>query len=81
MAKRKEKKLQTDPRVVAKLADEREGENWRFQTFLQGIDLEPERLDALRAPQSSDRALIGINRTGPRSPEGVRGHFEASKVS
>jgi hypothetical protein len=27
-------RLQTDPKVVAKLAEEREDANWRFRTFL-----------------------------------------------
>lgn len=40
-------KLQTDPKVVAKLAEEREEANWRFRTFLKGIDLEIEELDAI----------------------------------
>lgn len=40
-------KLQTDPDVVAKLAEEREEENWRFRTFLKGLDLEIEELDAI----------------------------------
>ncbi len=40
-------KLQTDPKVVAKLAEEREDENWRFRSFLKGIDLEIEELDAI----------------------------------
>lgn len=40
-------KLQTDPDVVAKLAGEREEANWRFRSFLKGIDLEVEELDAI----------------------------------
>lgn len=40
-------KLQTDPKVVAKLAEEREDANWRFRTFLKGIELEIEELDAI----------------------------------
>ncbi|MBU0756149.1 MAG: YkgJ family cysteine cluster protein [Planctomycetes bacterium] len=40
-------KLQTDPKVVAKLAEEREAPNWRFRSFLKGIDLEIEELDAI----------------------------------
>lgn len=39
--------LQTDPKVVAKLAEEREDENWRFRSFLKGVDLEVEELDAV----------------------------------
>ncbi len=39
-------KLQTDPKVVAELAAEREDENWRFRSFLKGIDLDIEELDA-----------------------------------
>ena len=40
-------KLLKDPKVVAKLADERKNENWRFRTFLKGIDMEIEELDAV----------------------------------
>lgn len=40
-------KLQTDPKVVAKLAEEREEENWRFRSFLKGVDLDIEELDAI----------------------------------
>jgi Fe-S-cluster containining protein len=40
-------KLQTDPKVVTKLAEEREDANWRFRTFLKGVDLEIEELDAI----------------------------------
>ena len=40
-------KLQTDPMMVAKLAEEREEANWRFRTFLKGTDLEVEELDAI----------------------------------
>jgi len=40
-------KLQTDPKVVAKLAAKRERENWRFRSFLKGSDLEIKELDAI----------------------------------
>ena len=40
-------KLQTDPKVVAKLAEEREDQNWRFRSFLKGVDLDIEELDAI----------------------------------
>lgn len=40
-------KLQTDPRVVARLAEEREDANWRFRAFLKGIDLDVEELDTI----------------------------------
>jgi uncharacterized protein len=40
-------KLQTDPKIVEKLAEEREDENWRFRSFLKGVDLEIEELDAI----------------------------------
>jgi Fe-S-cluster containining protein len=40
-------KLLTDPKVVAKLAEEREEANWRFRAFLKGTDLEIIELDAL----------------------------------
>lgn len=40
-------KLQRDPKVVTQLAAEREDANWRFRTFLKGIDLEVEELDAI----------------------------------
>ena len=39
--------LQTDPKVVARLAREREDENWRFRSFLKGVDLDVEELDAI----------------------------------
>ena len=39
--------LQTDPKVVEKLAEEREDANWRFRTFLKGVDLEIEEVDAI----------------------------------
>ena len=39
--------LQTDPKVVAQLAAEREDANWRFRKFLKGVDLESEELDAI----------------------------------
>jgi Fe-S-cluster containining protein len=40
-------KLQTDPKIVAKLAQACEDANWRFRTFLKGADLEIEELDAI----------------------------------
>ena len=40
-------KLQTDPKEVAQLAAEREDANWRFRTFLKGVDLEIDELDAI----------------------------------
>ena len=40
-------KLQTEPKAVARLAAKREDENWRFRSFLKGIDLEIEELDAI----------------------------------
>ncbi len=40
-------KLQTDPKVVTKLAEEREEANWRFRSFLKGADLKIEELDAI----------------------------------
>jgi Fe-S-cluster containining protein len=39
--------LQTDPKMVAKLAEEREDANWCFRTFLKGIDLKIEEIDAI----------------------------------
>lgn len=39
--------MQTDLKVVAKLAKKREKENWRFRSFLKGLDIEIEELDAL----------------------------------
>ncbi len=39
-------KLLTDPKVVAKLAAEREAENWRFRAFLKN-NLESAQLDAI----------------------------------
>jgi Fe-S-cluster containining protein len=40
-------KLQTDPKVVAQLAEQREEANWRFRTFLKNTELEIEELDAI----------------------------------
>jgi Fe-S-cluster containining protein len=40
-------KLQTDPKVVTKLAEECEEENWRFRSFLKGVDLDIAELDAI----------------------------------
>ncbi len=40
-------KLQTDPKVVAKLAEQRQDQNWRFRAFLKGADLTVEELDAI----------------------------------
>lgn len=40
-------KLQTDPKLVEGLAKEREDQNWRFRSFLKGIDLEVEEVDAI----------------------------------
>lgn len=40
-------KLYTDPKVVAKLAAERDEENWRFRVFLKGVDLDVAELDAI----------------------------------
>ena len=37
----------TDPPVAARLAKEREKENWRFRTFLKRIDMAVEGLDAI----------------------------------
>ena len=36
--------MQTDPKVVARLAAEKEDENWRFRTFLKGVSIE--KIDA-----------------------------------
>lgn len=44
---RKDMKLQTDPEIVARLAAEREDANWRFRSFLKGVDLKIEELDAI----------------------------------
>ncbi len=49
-------KLQTDPKVVAKLAEEREEANWRFRSFLKGVELEFEELDAIVHSHSQDVA-------------------------
>lgn len=40
-------KLQTDPKVVAGLARQSEDDNWRFRSFLKGVDLEIEELDTI----------------------------------
>ena len=39
--------FQIDPKVVARLAEEKEDENWRFRSFLKGADLSLAELDAL----------------------------------
>jgi len=49
-------KLQTDPKVVAELAAEREDANWRFRSFLKGVDLEIEELDAIVHAHHEDAA-------------------------
>lgn len=49
-------KLQTNPKVVAKLAEEREEAYWRFRSFLKGLDLEIEELDAVVHKHSEDVA-------------------------
>ena len=40
-------KLQTDPAVVARLAEERADENWDFRSFLKGSDLAIKEIDAI----------------------------------
>ncbi|MDA3926112.1 MAG: YkgJ family cysteine cluster protein [Kiritimatiellae bacterium] len=40
-------KLENDPEVIAILAEQREDENLRFRTFLKGLDIEVEELDAI----------------------------------
>jgi len=40
-------RLLTDPKEIARCAEERAGENWQFRSFLKGIDLEIEELDAI----------------------------------
>ena len=40
-------KLETDPKVVMKLAAEREEENWKLRSFLKSIDIGIEDLDAI----------------------------------
>ena len=40
-------KLETDPKHVEQLAKEREDENWRFRSFLKGVDLDIEEIDAI----------------------------------
>jgi Fe-S-cluster containining protein len=42
-----EMKIETDPKVVEKLAERQEEDNWRFRSFLKGIDLESEEVDDL----------------------------------
>jgi len=36
-------KLEANPEVIAILAEQREGENMRFRTFLKGLDIEVEQ--------------------------------------
>lgn len=40
-------KLESDPKVVKRLTEAREDENWRFRSFLKGCDLKIEELDAM----------------------------------
>jgi uncharacterized protein len=40
-------KLQTDPKAVARLAEARKDANWRFRSFLKGLDLDIEELDSI----------------------------------
>jgi hypothetical protein len=40
-------KLLTDLKMIAKLAEERNDENWRFRTFLKNMDMEIEEIDAI----------------------------------
>ena len=40
-------KLETDPKVIAILSEQREDENFRFRIFLKGLDIEMEELDAI----------------------------------
>jgi len=40
-------KLETDPKLVAVLAAEQEDENWRFRSFLKGLDMDVGELDAI----------------------------------
>ena len=40
-------KLETDPRRVEQLAEQREDENWLFRSFLKGVHLEIEEIDAI----------------------------------
>jgi len=40
-------KLVTDAKVVAELARKRQDENWKFRSFLKGIDLEAREVDAI----------------------------------
>jgi hypothetical protein len=35
------------PKVVAKLAEQREDANWRFRSFLKGVELSVEELDVI----------------------------------
>ena len=39
--------METDPKRVELLAQEREDENWRFRSFLKGVDLGIEELDEI----------------------------------
>ncbi len=49
-------KLQTDPKMVAKIAKECEDANWRFRSFLKGINLEVKELDAIVHAHLEDAA-------------------------
>ena len=51
-------KLVTDPKVVEKLAREREDENWEFRTFLKGGRHKSEEIDAI--VQSVERTVARL---------------------
>jgi hypothetical protein len=40
-------KMETDPKIIERLAREREEENWEFRRFLKDLPIEDEELDAL----------------------------------
>jgi len=40
-------KMETDPKVIERLAREREEENWEFRRFLKDLPIEDEELDAM----------------------------------
>ena len=40
-------KLQTDPKVIATLASEREDDNWLFRSFLKGLNPDIVEVDSV----------------------------------
>ena len=61
--------MQTDPRVIAGLARDREEENWRFRSFLKTADPESGDLDA--TVHRITREVSGGARASRRRSSGI----------